>query len=256
MVELHPEIGAFESVNVMPLYDVHIGEHIDEKLLLKWREKVLSAPNNFVIVGGDLVNMALKNSKSDPYSATMTPMKQIEKAVEFLLPIKDRILGMVPGNHEARMTKDTSVDPMYFIATELGLKDIYSPTTCVVWLKVGVKTNKSVFSIFFYHGSGGGKSIGGKTSGVMKLEETLDADVYVAGHTHMPAGVPLGYMRRDVRHDRYIHVNHYFVNSNDFVIWNNSYAEAWGSRPTAKAIPVITFYGSPRDVEVKIGSRL
>jgi len=41
MVELYPELGAFESVNVMPLYDVHIGENIDEKLLLKWREKVL-----------------------------------------------------------------------------------------------------------------------------------------------------------------------------------------------------------------------
>ena len=256
MVELYPELGAFESVNVMPLYDVHIGENIDEKLLLKWREKVLSAPNNFVIVGGDLVNMALKNSKSDPYGATMSPMKQMEKAVEFLLPIKDRILGMVPGNHEARMTKDTSVDPMYFIATELGLKHLYSPTTCVLWLKVGSGERKTPFSMYFYHGSGGGKSVGGKLSGVAKLEETLDADVYVAGHTHIPGSFVLGYMRRDVRHDRYVHVNHYFVNSNDFVIWDNSYAEAWGSRPTAKAIPVITFYDSPRDIEVKIGSRL
>ena len=255
MVELYPELGAFESVNVMPLYDVHIGENIDEKLLLKWREKVLSAPNNFVIVGGDLVNMALKNSKSDVYNEELTPGQQLDKLVEFLKPLAEagRIIGAVPGNHENRMTRDTSIDPTLLLMQLLGLKHLYSPTTCLVWLKVGKGERQMPYSLFFYHGSGGGSTVGGKVNGVAKLESIIDSDVYIAGHTHISGNFRQQFIRRDDRHSNVTAVEHVFICSNAFVLWNGSYGEGMGMRPTSMAYPKITLFGYKRRIQVVTG---
>ena len=253
MKQIKPEIPKYDTVNIYPLYDVHMGERIAENVLKEWRREVLSQPNNYVILGGDLLNMALKNSKSDVYGERMTPGEQIDKMVDFLMPIKDRILGAVPGNHEARLTRDTSIDPTLFIMQLLGLKHRYSPTTCVVWLKVGKGERQIPYTIFFYHGSGGGSTVGGKMNGVAKLEQTFDSDVYVSGHTHISGTFRHQFVRRDDRHAKTTLVEHVFVNSNDFVLWHGSYGEGMGMRPTSKAYPKITLYGYKRRIQVSTG---
>lgn len=253
MKQLKPNLPKYDSINIYPLYDVHFGERIAENVLKEWRKEVLSQPNNYVILGGDLMNIALKNSKSDVYHESMTPGQQLDRVVDFLTPIKDRILGAVPGNHEARMTRDTSIDPTILVMQLLGLKHLYSPTSCVVWLKVGKGERQMPYSVYFYHGSGGGGSVGGKLNGVSKLEQSFDSDVYVAGHTHISGTYRLAYARRDDRHNSVSMVDHVFVNSNDFVLWNNSYGEAMGFRPTSKAYPKITLFGYKRRIQVVTG---
>lgn len=253
MKNLRPQIPKFDTVNIYPLYDVHMGERIAENVLKEWRREVLSQPNNYVILGGDLLNMALKNSKSDVYGERYSPGEQLDRMVEFLLPIKDRILGAVPGNHEARMTRDTSIDPTLLVMQLLGLKHRYSPTTSVVWLKVGKGERQIPYTIYFYHGSGGGSTVGGKLNGVAKLEQSFDSDVYVSGHTHISGTFRQQFVRRDDRHAKTTMVEHVFVNSNDFVLWHESYGEGMGFRPTSKAYPRITLFGYKRRIQVTTG---
>lgn len=253
MKQLRPEIPKFETVNIYPLYDVHIGERIAENVLKEWRREVLSQPNNFVIIGGDLLNMALKNSKSDVYGERFTPDEQIDWAVEFLKPIKDRILGAVPGNHEARMKRDTSIDPMRTVMKDLGLKHLYCPASAIVWLRVGKGERQMPYSLYFYHGSGGGSTVGGKLNGVAKLEQSFDSDVYFAGHTHIVGAFQLDFTRRDDRHNNASMVTHTFVNSNAFVLWHDSYGEGMGMRPTSLSYPKVTLFSNKRRVQVVIG---
>ena len=253
MKQIRPNLPKYESVNIYPLYDVHFGERIAENVLKEWRKEVLSQPNNYVILGGDLMNMALKNSKSDVYSEAMTPGQQLDKVVDFLTPIKDRILGAVPGNHEARMTRETSIDPTILVMQLLGLKHLYSPTSCLVWVKVGKGERQIPYSLFFYHGSGGGGTVGGKMNGVAKLENIMDSDVYVAGHTHISGNFRQQYIRRDDRHNNVSGVEHVFICSNDFVLWNGSYGEGMGMRPTSMAYPKITLFSYKRRIQVVTG---
>ena len=114
----------FENIYLYPLSDVHIEDPAhDHKALLKWREEVLEAEDRFVLLNGDLVNMATKGSVSDVYSATMTPDEAMSKMVEFLEPIKDRILAVTSGNHDSRAYKESGIDATRRICRELGIED-------------------------------------------------------------------------------------------------------------------------------------
>ena len=69
-----------EYLNVYPLGDVHIGsKEFDLDLFLKWREVVENDPNGVVVIIGDMMNMGLRNSKSNVYEEKLSPMEQKEQ---------------------------------------------------------------------------------------------------------------------------------------------------------------------------------
>lgn len=63
---------------------------------------ILSESNRYVVLNGDLMNTALKNSKSDVYKDTLKPSEQLELLKKELMPIKHRILAATNENHENR----------------------------------------------------------------------------------------------------------------------------------------------------------
>ena len=124
-------------------------------------ETIKNTPNVYTILNGDLCNTALKNSKSDVYSDELSPMEQINRLIELLESIKDKILVIGTGNHEDRIMKDTSIDVIRLVARQLGIEDRYADNWWYLFLRFGEKEHgrkaPMCYQITGYHGSGGGR---------------------------------------------------------------------------------------------------
>lgn len=84
------DLPKFTELEIYPLADVHIGDLLlDKKRLHQFVEEVQAEANRYVIVNGDILNWASRNSVSDVYSEEISPNEQIDLAVDLLEPIRD-----------------------------------------------------------------------------------------------------------------------------------------------------------------------
>jgi len=74
-----------------------------------FKKKLLNEPNSYITVAGDMMNNGLKNSVTNVYQETMRPRDQKKWLVEQLRDVKDKILCVVPGNHENRFEISQSI---------------------------------------------------------------------------------------------------------------------------------------------------
>ena len=94
---VHELSSDFETLEIYPLSDVHIGDPLlDEKRLYQFRDEILAEPNRYIICNGDLINNATANSVSDHVEEVYRIDEQIAIVAQFLDPVKDRILVMLP----------------------------------------------------------------------------------------------------------------------------------------------------------------
>lgn len=242
-------------VKIFPLSDVHIEEkECDYKALLKWREHVLNEPNHYVILNGDLINLATRKSVSDVYGSTSSPDKAIDRIVEFLTPIKDRILAMTTGNHESRGYKEVGVDISRVIAKSLGIEDKYACEAVTLFISFGKSQNrdsrKQIVSLYVLHGmGGGGKKVGSKLNSLEDLANIIDVDCYVVGHTHLPATFRKQYIRTNLRNRKLMFCEKVFINSNAWLGYGG-YGQMFGYAPSSIKYPILTVKGFDKTMEV------
>ena len=116
--------ASWDHANLYPLADLHIGDpHSLSGLIAERMEQIKNDPNGLVILNGDLLNTALRHSVSDVYGEKLTPMGQIERLVDILTPIKNKIIGVTTGNHEYRVYKEDGLDIMRLVCRELGREE-------------------------------------------------------------------------------------------------------------------------------------
>lgn len=176
-----------DSIKIIPISDTHIGDPLlDLKLLKATIEEIKDEPNTYTIINGDILNTALKNSKSDVYRDTMSPDEQIDKAVEYFEEISDKILVYHGGNHERRSMKDSGVDMSRIIAQRLGIEERYAKDMWYLFLSFGkCKRGRPVtYQIAGYHGSAGGRKPGGKANRLKEMSSIMLADLYIMSHAH------------------------------------------------------------------------
>ena len=108
------KVNLKELNNNLKLYvlsDVHLGDaNVDIKSLEKILNFIKNTPECYCVLLGDILNTALKNSKSDIYSETLSIMDAQKLALKLLEPIKHKILAMTPGNHENRVWREVDED--------------------------------------------------------------------------------------------------------------------------------------------------
>ena len=234
----------FESIEIVPIGDAHIGdEWCDEQMLKDVINYVLEKPNRFVILNGDLINNAIKTSVSDTYMEQYEPEEQVKHVARLLLPIKDRILAMGSGNHEERTLKLTGIDPSRYMSVRLGIEDKYADNSFVLFLKVGKSHNnkpsrpaKQTYSIFVQHGYGGGKKNGSKLNNLNASDSIIaDCDIYIMGHTHtLIANITEVFVTDNQNQQIYRKKKHYLMHNSymDF----GGYGLRQGFSPSAKDI--------------------
>lgn len=244
----------FETVELYILGDLHLEDKLcDRKKFEKWKSEVLAEDNRYIILNGDLIDNATKNSIGDTYEATMNPQQALDTLVQLLEPVKDRILAISEGNHENRSYKSEGIKLMDIVSSRLGIRSRYSTGANCLFLSFGKNRGRdsrnTVYSIYSKHGAGGGKAIGGKANALLAMAETIDADLYIHSHTHVPIITKNNFFRSDYRNRQITEVKHTFVNANAFLNFG-SYGEAMGFRPASTDYPKIVLKGYEKDIKV------
>ena len=183
------------SIKIYAVADVHIGDsHANVKEFEKFLKKVESEEDSYIVICGDLLNFGIRAAScpTDIYMETLSPMAQIDYAVELLQPIAGKILGIVGGNHEHRGNKAVGLDPLYSVCSMLRyngetLQSVYRKN--LAFLRIELKGEKSphdVYSLLLVHG---------KSESRMKqfVNCVEGVGAIVHGHTHS------GYVNKPAR---------------------------------------------------------
>lgn len=237
-VELSKDL---DNIDIHIFADEHIG---DPKCNMKYLEErikyVKETPNAYAILDGDLMDNATKTSISDTYSQNYNPQEAMDLLVELFKPIKNKILCITQGNHEARTYKKEGIDIMKCVADRLNLSNRYDPIACLLFVRFGVnsRNRKKLYTIYMTHGSGGGRKEGAKAIRLADLACTVDADVYVHAHTHLPMIMKEDFYRVSQSNSSVAKVTKLFVNSSSNLEFGG-YGESLGFKPSSLDKPVI-----------------
>lgn len=223
------------NIQIYVLSDMHIGDaNADLPTLKKIIEHIRNTPNMYVILLGDILNTALKTSKSDIYSETLNIMEAQKLALELLLPIKDKILAMTPGNHENRVWKEVGVDLSLWLAEKLSVQDRYRNNNIALTIQFGSDVNGNPFrlNIFGQHGAyGGGRRLGAAMNALEDLDGIVgNADIYIRAHTHQPIQGSRNIFLFDDKGNIHRRTKYYF--NSPSVLNYGGYAAEKGYKPT------------------------
>jgi hypothetical protein len=192
MKEFNMKIDAPKNTfQLMVLGDMHIGDELcDLELIKETIDYIKKTKDCYCILNGDLINNALKTSKSDLYKETMSIADEQDLLIELLTPIKNKILLMATGNHERRTEITAGINPLKAVCYALGIKDKLVEESYVMTLEFGVahgmKNLNNKYVIYGTHGgAGGGRMAGATANALQKMSQVLpNAVLYIHSHTH------------------------------------------------------------------------
>jgi hypothetical protein len=183
-------------------------------------------------------------------------MEQLKECVRIFEPIKDKILAVLPGNHEHRIYKQDGIDMTSLLCSQLGIADKYSSTTALLFIRFGTNTAKGrnrrqLYTVYVTHGSGGGRREGGKVNRLADLASIVDADIYIHAHTHLPLVFKEAFFRVSGSNSSVSLVDKLFVNSAASLNYGG-YGDRQGFKPASKRSPVIYLHGTKHDMWAKL----
>jgi predicted phosphodiesterase len=246
-----------EKIELHTFADEHIGdEHADLERLKQRIEYVANTPNAYCVLNGDIIDNATKTSIGDVYANEFNPMQQLEEAARLFKPLKDKILAITHGNHEARTYRKEGIDLSYLLAVQLGLFEKYTSTSALIFLRFGKSrnhsnTSKQCYTIFMLHGSGGGRKEGAKAIRLADMSSIIDADIYIHSHTHLPMIMKQNYHRIDKQNSMVRIVEKLFVNTAANLNYGG-YGEAQEFKPSSKTSPIIYLSGTKKEMSARL----
>lgn len=179
-----------DDITIYPISDVHLGavEHAEKE----WEAFIrkIKSENSYLILAGDLLNNGIRScSFVNPFDETMRPRDAKRKMVEYLEPIKDRVLCVVTGNHERRTYRNDDQDLTYDICTKLDIEHLYRENIAYMSVSIGQRATEtkaiSTFNFAVTHGAGGGIYTGAAVNRDERFGNVIDGlDCLIAGHVH------------------------------------------------------------------------
>lgn len=247
------ELGKeFKEIRLLCLADFHIGDSLcNLKLIRSVLEDVKNSPNTFIILNGDLMNNSIKNSVSSIYDEVLSPMESIQRLVDLLEPIKDRILVIHPGNHEWRSYKEDGIDIIRLVAQQLHIEDRFSDGWWYLYLTFGMcnKGRPVMYTITGIHGYGGGRKNGGKINNLVEMSDKVIADLYVMGHTHTPIMTRNSIFMPDYQHRTLVKKDKYYLMTNSFLEYGG-YGEQYGFTPSTTEHQEAILNGNKKEIKL------
>ena len=246
-----------EIIEIHPMADLHIGDHMcDFKSIMEKIEHIKNTPNAYCILDGDLMDTAIASSVGDTYGANLQPMEQMQQCVKLFEPIKDKILAVLPGNHENRVYKSDGLDITSLMCSQLRIQDRYSSTTALLFIRFGKQSshrkNRPVpYTVYVTHGSGGGRREGGKINRLADLASIVDADIYIHAHTHLPLVFKEAFYRVNHGNSSVALADKLFVNTAASLNYGG-YGDKAGFKPTSRETPTIYLDGTKHGMWAKL----
>lgn len=243
------------DIILFPISDVHLGasEHM-EKEWADFCRQIEETPNAYIILGGDLINNATRNSVSNVFEETMRPREQKKVIAEMLTPIRDRILCAVSGNHERRSGKDADDDPTYDIMCKLDIEHLYRENMAFVKIRIGKKDGDGMknptYMLTVTHGAGGGILTGGAVNRNERFGYVIDGmDCLIVGHTHKPFVTQPSKIKIDPFNNK-VDIKPFKVVSSSSWLNYGGYAAQKMLLPSSHAPQTITLCGNRKDIKV------
>lgn len=201
------EIG--RDKRIYPVADLHYGaRNFCEKEWALFVDKIKNDDDALVVVAGDMMNNALKLSKSNVYEDVCRPSEQKAWLVEALKPIKHKILCGCTGNHEHRSVKEVDDNPLFDVFCKLDIEDRFRENGCFCIvrfitdengnkLKRQCKELNPSYSLFVTHG--------GSLNKLKNFSVTLEGiDLVFAGHLHNADALPKARLVLDPQNNKVI----------------------------------------------------
>lgn len=243
---------------LLVLGDMHIGDELcDIELIKETIDYVQKTKNCFIILNGDLINNALKTSKSDSYKEQMTIEEEQDLLIELLMPVKEKILVMATGNHEYRTSLIAGINPLKAVAYALGLKDRLVENSYLLNLEFGkahgMKTVPNKYVVFGIHGGSGGGRRAGATANALQDMALIrpDMDLYIHSHTHTNVNYNDMVFLYDRKTKKTKEHQRTYYNANAFLKYGG-YAEQKGYKPADRQPSVLVVNALRKKGEMKI----
>jgi predicted phosphodiesterase len=191
---------------------------------------------------------------SNVFEETMRPREQKKVIAEMLMPIRDRILCSVSGNHERRSGKDADDDPTYDIMCKLDLEHLYRENMAFVKLQIGKKegngSTNPTYMLTVTHGAGGGMLTGGSVNRNERFGYVIDGmDCLIVGHTHKPFVTQPSKIKIDPYNNK-VDIKPFKVVSSSSWLNYGGYAAQKMLLPSSHAPQTITLCGRKKDIKV------
>ena len=233
-----------DTVTIVGLGDIHRGNPwMDEDLFYSTLDWIKENPCYVILMGdyGEAINS--KDPRHD-YNALdgeyPTPDKQYRKAIQDLLPIKDKVIMVLEGNHESNFWRRHNHNYTEDLALALGAP--YAGFSGYVLFnfkrKIGDTVSNNILRIYAHHGWAGGRSDGYKVKVIQDLANIFeDAHLYLMGHTHKRGPVfPTTRLRVNHRNKKVMDSDKHFIYTGSFIkghdVGKGSYVEARAYPPT------------------------
>lgn len=182
-----------EPLVVVPIGDVHYGNvNVDLKKFKETIEYIKNKPNCYTILMGDMCEAIMMSDKRFDVECIAPELKnrlgdlafaQYENMRDMLMPIKNKILLSIRGNHGDNLRTKFNTDFDAWMAKELNVPMAgYSAFLVIKFDREQFHTETLTF--FVHHGIMSSRKTGAKVNAIEGLAESFDADVYLNGHSH------------------------------------------------------------------------
>lgn len=213
---------------------------------IEWAEK---NPQCLVMLLGDAIDAATKESPGSIRENKVAPIKQANKYIDLHRPIRDRIIGYVGGNHERRIDKALSEGGagVRMIAEGLSTPDHRIPfSSGVLLLDLYWKGHLWTFTLF--HGAGASITPGSKTQRLQRNILLSDSLITLSGHLHDEMKTSRRFIKRTS--DGHVKIaKQTALQCGTYLKYLGSYGEVGGMPPTGPDMIVIELMADGRYID-------
>ena len=244
----------YETVNIMVFSDLHAGHiNFNKNIFERYLDTALQKPV-LVLLNGDLMECGTRYSYGT-FEQNLDQNEQYKYIIESFKPIADegRLIGLVNGNHEARISRDNNrLDITGIIADGLGVPNFKTAVFIKLFLENPNNYRKrQSYQIYATHGRSGARMPGGKLNAVLYMRDVANADIYIMSHLHTPQTYST--LAYDTSGMKRIQKNKQYVCTGSFLEYWDSYAHEQNVPPSVIGVPKIKFHAKFHRISVSMG---
>lgn len=193
-----------DTFRIIPLSDVHIGAAgCNEELFAATCQRIAEDDRAYWLGLGDYAEFVNRSDRRFSITALADWLKvehlgdlaaaQKERFLDYTLPIADKCLGLVGGNHEAAIRRHYERDVFYEIVQAIKQRAGHPPEYRLSldycgWMLLhfkrdGLRTRRTI-RVYLHHGFVGGKLAGAKSLNMQRWLWSHAADLVLFGHSH------------------------------------------------------------------------
>ena len=201
----------------------------------------------YVLGMGDYIEAGLRTSIGDSvYMQNLNPQRQMEFITDMLSPLAEKglLLGLLAGNHEGRILKNTSVDVVKIMAKILHVP--YLGYACWNLFYVG----KESYTVYSLHGSTGSRYIYTKLKALVDISHNFDADLLVMGHVHELADDAVLVQTVDKKRKMVVERKKFLILTGSYLKYDDSYAQEKGYPMGKLGSPKVKLFANKHDLHI------